>query len=100
MVTNKMRYVIGIDTPAEVAEAVMKNPEESLKGMKELMAKYKPEAMYFSTTRRFSVTVVNVEDPHVELRRLIEALSKFGSVTVDPVSTFEEMEKFIRSYKP
>ena len=91
-----MRYLIAVDTPTEVAMALQKNPKESAKMMKELMAHTKPEASYFSTTRRHSIFVVDVKDPHVELRKLSETLSKVGGeVTIDPVSTFEEFLRFI-----
>lgn len=90
-----MKYLMAIDTPTEVSNALMKNSKgESLKEMKEVMAQLKPEAAYWSTTRRFSVLVVNVDDPHVELRRIYENLSKYGNVTVDPVSTTEEFLRF------
>ncbi len=93
-----MRYLITFDTPAEIANALMKNPKESAKEMKGLMAHLKPEAAYFSTVRRHSIFVVDVKDPHVELRRIYENLSKFGQVTVDPVSNFDEFIRFIESF--
>ncbi len=89
-----MKYLITIDTPTEISDALLKNPKEAQKEMKEIMAHIKPEAAYFSTTRRFSIFVVNVNDPHVELRRIYETLSKFGNVTVDPASTTEEFLRF------
>lgn len=89
-----MKYLITIDTPTEVSDALLKNPKEAQKEMKEIMAHFKPEAAYFSTIRRFSIFVVNVNDPHVELRRIYETLSKFGKATVDPVSTTEEFFRF------
>jgi len=90
-----MRYLITLDTPTEIASALQKYPKASVKQMKELMAHVKPEASYFSTTRRHSIMVVDVKDPHVELRKLYETLSKFGQVTIDPVSTFEEFIRFV-----
>ena len=69
-------------------------PEEMKITVKDLFTQLKPEAAYWSTTRRFSVLVVNVDDPHVELRRIYETLSKYGNVTVDPVSTTEEFLRF------
>jgi ATP phosphoribosyltransferase len=89
-----MKYLITLDTPTEVSNALLKNSKEAQKEMKEMMAQLKPEAAYFSTIRRFSILVVNVNDPHVELRRIYEALSKYGNVTVDPVSTTEEFLRF------
>jgi hypothetical protein len=68
-----------------------------IKGFKDLIEQAKPEAMYFSTIRRYIVLVVDVEDPHVQLRSISEALSQFGKVTIDPVSTFEEFIPFIES---
>jgi hypothetical protein len=91
---KKMKYLITLNTPTEVASALMKNSKEAQKEMKEIMAQLKPEAAYFSTIRRFSIFVVNVNDPHVELRRISETLSKYGNVTVDPVSTTEEFLRF------
>jgi hypothetical protein len=89
-----MKYLLTIDTPTEVSNALLKNSKDAQKEMKEIMAQLKPEAAYWSTTRRFSVLVVNVDDPHVELRRIYENLSKYGNVTVDPVSTTEEFLRF------
>jgi hypothetical protein len=89
-----MKYLITLDTTTEVSNALLKNAKEAQKEMKEMMAQLKPEAAYFSTIRRFSILVVNVNDPHVELRRIYEALSKYGNVTVDPVSTTEEFLRF------
>jgi hypothetical protein len=91
---KKMKYLITIDTPTEVSSALMKNPKEAQKEMKEIMEHLKPEAAYFSTIRRFAMFAVNVNDPHVELRRIYENLSKYGNVTVDPVSTTEEFLRF------
>ena len=89
-----MKYLMTIDTSTEVSNALMKNSKDAQKEMKEIMAQLKPEAAYFSTIRRFSIFVVNVNDPHVELRRIYENLSKYGNVTVDPVSTTEEFLRF------
>ena len=90
-----MRYLVTVDTPTEVATALQKDPKESVKQMRGLMAQIKPEASYFSTTRRRSIMIVDVKDPHVELRKIYETFSKFGEVTIDPVSTFEEFIRFI-----
>ncbi|HJX22970.1 MAG TPA: hypothetical protein VJ574_00985 [Candidatus Bathyarchaeia archaeon] len=92
-----MKYLISLETPTEISSGLTAKPEEMLKTMKEMFAQMKPEASYFSTTRRFSVLVVNVEDPHVELRRIFESLSKYGKVTVDPVSTLDEFLRFWQS---
>jgi hypothetical protein len=89
-----MKYMISLETPSAVSSALTEKPEEMLRTMNELFAKLKPEAAYFSTTRRFSVLVVNVEDPHVELRRIYETLSKYGNIVIDPVSTTEEFLRF------
>jgi hypothetical protein len=51
--------------------------------------------LYFSTIRRLITIVADVEDPHVELRLIFETLSKYGNVTIDPVSTFEEFGPFM-----
>lgn len=92
-----MRYLITVDTPQEVSNALLKNPKESEKEMKGLMAQLKPEAQYFSTERRHAIMVVDVKDPHVELRRIYENMSKWGQVTVELVSTVEEFFRFIES---
>jgi hypothetical protein len=91
---KKMRYLISVDTPTEISSALLENPEESRRTMEGLFAQLKPEAAYFSTIRRAATFVVNVEDPHVGLRRIYETFSKFGKVTVDPVSTKEEFFRF------
>jgi len=90
-----MKYLIALETPQQVADALMKDPKGSIKQMKEMMAHIKPEVSYFSTTRRYSIMVVDVKDPHMELRRIYENLSKMGEVTVEPLSTFEEFIRFV-----
>jgi hypothetical protein len=92
-----MKYVISLKVPTEAVTKLLENPEEAKKAFGELIEQVKPEAMYFSTIRRYNVFVVNVEDPHVELRRLLENLSKWGHVTIDPVSTFEEFGAYMES---
>jgi len=92
-----MKYVLTIGQTAEVIEKLFENIEEAKKEIRELIEQVKPEAMYVSTIRRLMFIVVNIEDPHVELRRLFENLSKWGNVTVDPVSTFEEFGAYIAS---
>ena len=92
-----MKYFISWEIPTEAVAKLLENPEEAKKEFGELVEQVKPEAMYFSTIRRLNLLVVNVEDPHVELRRLFEGLSQWGDVTIDPVSTFEEFAPFIES---
>jgi hypothetical protein len=92
-----MKYVLTIGQTAEVIEKAFENIEEAKKEIRELIEQVKPEAMYVSTIRRLMFIVVNIEDPHVELRRLFENLSKWGNVTVDPVSTLEEFGAYIAS---
>ena len=92
-----MKYVIRQEIPTEIVGKLIENPEETKKVFGELIEQAKPEAMYFSTIRRLNFFVVNVEDPHVELRRLLENLSKWGTVTIDPVSTFEEFGAYMES---
>ena len=91
-----MRYLITLDVPNDDRQ-LLDNPEKAKEEIQELIEQAKPEAMYFSTIRRFNLFVVNVEDPHVELRRLLEALSQWGNVTIDPVSTFEEFGAYMES---
>jgi hypothetical protein len=92
-----MKYVISQEINSDAVAKLLENPEDAKKAFGELIDQAKPEAMYFSTIRRHNVFVVNVEDPHVELRRLLEALSKWGTVTIDPVSTFEEFGAYVES---
>ena len=89
-----MKYLITIDTPTEISLTLTEKPEEMLKKMEEIMGQLKPEAAYFSTTRRHSIFVADIADPHVQLRKVFENLSKFGNVTVDPVSTLSEFQNF------
>jgi hypothetical protein len=90
-----MKYLFTLESTPEVSARLLENIEEAKKGIGELIEQVKPEAMYFSTIRRRTVIVVNVEDPHVELRNIFEALSRWGNVTIDPVSTFEEFGAFL-----
>jgi hypothetical protein len=92
-----MKYFISWEIPTEAVAKMLENPEEAKKDFGELVEQVKPEAMYFSTIRRLNFLVVNVEDPHVELRRLLERLSTWGTVTIDPVSTFEEFGAYMAS---
>jgi hypothetical protein len=85
-----MKYLFSIEAASQ-----MENMEEAKKELVELVEQTKPEAMYFSTIRRLITIVADVEDPHVELRLIFETLSKFGNVTIDPVSTFEEFGPFM-----
>jgi hypothetical protein len=90
-----MRYLLSLEPTQNIAE--LENIEEVKKEVVGIIDQLKPEALYFSTIRRLIVIVANVEDPHVELRHLFENLSKWGNVTVDPVSTFEEFGAFLES---
>jgi hypothetical protein len=92
-----MKYFISLEVPSEAVTKLLENPEESKKAFGELIEQTKPEAMYFSTIRRLNLFVVNVEDPHVELRTLFENLSKWGTVTINPVSTWEEFGAYMES---
>ena len=88
-----MKYVFSLESTTDALTKV--SIEETVKEIAELIEQVKPEAMYFSTIRRLALIVVNVEDPHVELRNIFEALSSWGKVTIDPVSTFEEFGAFL-----
>jgi hypothetical protein len=90
-----MKYVLTVETPTEIVAKLLENPEEAKKALTALIEQAKPEATYISTIRRRMFFVVNVEDPHVELRILFENLSKMGNVTIDPVSTFEEFSAYL-----
>ena len=89
-----IKYLISLEP---VRPGSLENIEEMKKGFGELIEQAKPEAIYFSTIRRLLVLVVNVDDPHVELRYIFENLSKWGNVTIDPVSTLEEFSAFLES---
>jgi hypothetical protein len=93
-----MKYLLTLDTTKEDQEDLHEDPEEIKKSIAALIEQSKPEAMYFSTIRRLGYIIVNIEDPHVELRLLFEKLSKMGNVIVDPVSTFEEFSKFLEEH--
>jgi type III secretory pathway component EscV len=85
-----MKYLFSLETTSQ-----MDNMEEAKKELVKLIEQTKPEAMYFSTIRRLITIVADVEDPHIELRLIFETLSKYGKVTIDPVSTFEEFGPFM-----
>jgi hypothetical protein len=90
-----MKYLLSLEPTLQMGQ--LENIEEVKKEFGGLIEQVKPEAMYFSTIRRLVVIVVNVEDPHIELRHLFENLSKWGNVTIDPVSTFEEFGAYLES---
>jgi uncharacterized protein with ATP-grasp and redox domains len=92
-----MRYLFTLENTQEAQDKMLENIDAVRKEITELIEQTKPEAMYFSTIRRLMFIVMNVEDPHVELRKIFESLSKFGIVTIDPVSTFEEFGPFMAS---
>jgi hypothetical protein len=87
-----MKYVFSLKAVGSIEDLDIEETKKELQG---LIEQVKPEAMYFSTIRRLILIVANVEDPHVELRNIFEALSKWGTVTIDPVSTFEEFGAFL-----
>ena len=89
-----MRYLFLLET---TQPGLIENLKEAKNEIKAIMDQIKPEAMYFSTIRRLLVIVVNVDDPHVELRHIFENLSRWGNVTIDPVSTLEEFSAFLES---
>ena len=87
-----MKYVFSLEAAQSIKSLDVEQAKKEIAG---LIEQIKPEAMYFSTIRRHILIVVNVEDPHVELRNIFEGLSNWGPVTVDPVSTFEEFGAFM-----
>jgi hypothetical protein len=91
-----LKYVIIAVPSAEASKSNMEDPEAFRKVFSQLMEQMKPEAIYFSITRRLLVVVVNSEDPHVEIRNVYEALSNYGEVTVDPVSSSEDFGRWIK----
>lgn len=91
-----MKYVFSVEPYSEVARVSTETEKkEGARMLRELLARLKAEVSYFSTTRRFAFLVVNVEDPHVELRKIYETLSTWGNVTVDPVSNVEEFIRYL-----
>ncbi len=92
-----MKYLFTLENTQETQEKMLENIEEVKKEITELIDQTKPEAMYFSTIRRLMFIVMNVEDPHLELRQIFENLSRWGNVTIDPVSTFEQFGAFMAS---
>ena len=92
-----MKYLFTLENTQETQEKMLENIEKVKKEITELIEQTKPEAMYFSTIRRLIFLVINVEDPHVELRQIFENLSNWGNLTVDPVSTSEQFNTFMDS---
>ena len=88
-----MKYMITLAGSAEAAKAM--RSEEMKKEVGRLFEQIKPESIYFSTIRRLIFIVANIDDPHVELRNVFEALSRFGETTIDPISSLEEFNRFI-----
>ena len=92
-----MKYIITMEASAEASKALQEEgPDAMGKVLSDFMEELKPEASYFSILRRAIFYVVNIEDPHVVLRNAIEALSRFGKVTVEPVSSLEEFSRFVK----
>jgi hypothetical protein len=91
-----LKYLITAVPSAEASKKNMENPEEFRKVFSGLMEQMKPEAIYFSFTRRLLVIVVDSKDPHVEIRNIYEALSNYGEVIVDPVSSSEDFSRWIK----
>ena len=87
-----MKYLFSLEAAQSIKSL---NIEKAKKEIAGLIEQIKPEAIYFSTIRRYIFIVVNVEDPHIELRNIFEGLSTWGPVTIDPVSTFEEFGAFM-----
>lgn len=91
-----MKYVITMSASAEASKAMSETPAEMGKQVKDMIEQIKPESIYFSTIKRCVFIVANIKDPHVELRNVFEALSRFGDVTIDPVSTLDEFSRFMQ----
>jgi hypothetical protein len=58
---NAMKYIFTLETQAD-NRMLIENPEEAKKAIGALVEQIKPEVMYFSTIRRCSYIVVNVEN--------------------------------------
>jgi hypothetical protein len=87
-----MKYLFSLEAAQSIKSLDIEKAKKEITG---LIEEINPEAIYFSTIRRHIFIVVNVEDPHVELRNIFEGLSKWGPVTIDPVSTLEEFGVFM-----
>ena len=90
-----MKYIITLAVSAATAEEIREAPGQMGKVLKEMIGQIKPEAIYFSTIRRLIFMVVNIGDPHVELRTVFDGLSRFGETTIDPVSSMEEFSRYM-----
>lgn len=91
-----MKYIFTLAASTESNKKMLENPEAMAKEVEAAMAQLNPEKSYFSTLRRLIFLVVNIDDPHVELRNAFENLSRFGEVTIEPVSTYEEFKGFMK----
>jgi len=92
-----MKYLFTILTSQQDNERLFKDPSALRKEIGLLVEQLKPEFVVASTIRRAAYILVNIDDPHVKLRKVFESLSKMGTVNVDPVSTIEEFSKFLEA---
>ena len=91
-----MRYLLTLTQTQEDIEK-LQDPVALRKKIKEMVEQVKPEFIFFSTVRRATFMVIRADDPHVQLRKISEALAENGTVTIDPVSTLEEFSKFLEN---
>lgn len=90
-----MRYLLTITQTADDWRAMKGDPSKVRGAMEHLVATLAPEAFYASLIRRAAYIIVNVDDPHVKLRNMMELLEEMGTVSVEPISSLEEMKRFV-----
>ncbi|NIM45494.1 MAG: hypothetical protein GTN80_07605 [Nitrososphaeria archaeon] len=85
-----MRFVIQFELPVEVGNAFEKDPK-FLEILAQWLEQLKPEAAYFSSSRRY-VIVISEAESHEELSKLLVPIWHTFKVypQVEPVITAEE----------
>ncbi len=90
-----MKYVIHGEVPPDKGSYLEGNPE----AMQELLGAWqaaKPEAMYFSLTRRYFLFVLDAPNEDAFFEPLHQTWMSTGSYpTVEPVATIEEFGKLL-----
>ncbi|OFV85408.1 MAG: hypothetical protein A2W26_02240 [Acidobacteria bacterium RBG_16_64_8] len=94
-----MKYLLTMTMTTPAALKMAEVPAaERVKLLRQLVDQLKPEVFYASTVRKSAFLVLDVADPHVQLRKAHLALEQIGAeVTVDPVSNLDEFLEYISS---
>lgn len=94
-----MRYAITFEPPVEVGNAFEKDPKAG-ELLARLLEPAKPEAVYFSCSRRFVIVIANAES-HEELARLIIPIWHTMKVypQVEPILNLEEFQAAFPKYQ-